>query len=40
MGSGREFLARLANASGGKPVVAERALELTAAVTLLLDGPR
>lgn len=40
MGSGREFLARLAGASGGKPVVAERALELAAAVTLLLDGPR
>lgn len=39
-GAGREFLARLANVSGGKTVVAERALELTAAVTLLLSWPR
>lgn len=39
-GAGREFLARLARASGGHPVAAERVLELAAAVTLLLDGPR
>lgn len=39
-GAGREFLARLARASGGQPVAAERVLELAAAVTLLLDGPR
>lgn len=37
-GRGREFLARLARASRGQAVAAERVMELASAATLLLSG--